>query len=177
MARLFWLSDRWLAEVLVRVARGCRDALPPEVAGRGSVTFESRMLWGVMPDLARRLGARTLLSGEGAWSGSTLPPGDELRDEVGLAGASLARCPAIAAPPLDWWVVARAPERGSLVGIALDRIAPPSPLSSDWYAGRMRAASSCAGTERLSWRPDVEPPARRREAFGGGMADRLAGGC
>jgi hypothetical protein len=53
--RLFHLTDRVLGETLLTLARACRTKLPDKLKPN-SISYESGLVWDLIPEIAKRLG-------------------------------------------------------------------------------------------------------------------------
>jgi hypothetical protein len=115
--RLFSLTDAWLATALLGMSRQAR-----KVAGLAQPdvpTYDSRLVWGILPELARRLGTpRRLVLEEIDWEIRNLS-NYELRVRLGhtlynVRERSLA----------PWNLLTRIPSNGNPVAIAMDRLHP-----------------------------------------------------
>lgn len=64
MARLHALPDRWLGEEILKLARAVRLEFPEKLSDPHGGTYEPNLVWQVVPELAKRLGATRLLPNE-----------------------------------------------------------------------------------------------------------------
>lgn len=63
--RLYGLADAWLAAALLAAARQAQAAAPHRTPDEG--TYDARLIWGIVPELARRLGVVKLTTNEIDW--------------------------------------------------------------------------------------------------------------
>ncbi len=154
--RLGGLSDRWLANELLRLARRVRADLPAD----GGDGYVGMLLWDVVPEVARRLGA-PLLPTESIDHELRVARGDGLRAAVAAClrnvGPHLLR--AAMRPDEPFCPVAlltRPPGEGNPVTMGLDRVAglaPPTDGLPPWHRMRIPAAHAVMpGT-----RPGADP--------------------
>lgn len=160
IARLHGLPDRWLAGALLRIAREARD--PP----RGARLPTDRhpvavLLWHVVPEVARRLGAKDLLPNEASQADHLeFASPAALRDHAstGLRWL-LAEPPASSAAAA---LLARDPADGNPCAIGLDRVSPPPEPDApeqDWLSSRVCAAARRLGHAPTgSWTPAPAAP-------------------
>lgn len=155
VARLHGLPDRWLGEAVLALARDARDG-PEPLPGRLAEPGNARLLWTLVPEIARRLDCR-LAPGEGgcAWLGD-----DGLRREVGLSMGTLSILSLVAGRggepgPID--LLSHGIGNGSPVAIALDRVAPPPPDADDHCASVVRETCLRRGHgPRTAWNPGMQ---------------------
>jgi hypothetical protein len=58
-ARLYGLSDRWLGEAVLALARKVRAEIPKYGAPNPYGSYNDHLVWQVIPELARRVGCQT----------------------------------------------------------------------------------------------------------------------
>lgn len=162
MERLYDLPDHELGQELLRLGREIRAAVPglgsPLSIGSGYTAF---ILWHVVPEMARRLGAK-------------LGPNEATNPEVKINSPERLRV--MVSRVLQWADVrylaaARQPygdlcpvrvlfheiENGSPIIMALDRVAPPEPDYMDYAARNAREVSCQRGHEEVSaWNPGLQ---------------------
>ena len=159
--RLWNLSDRWLAENLLKLAHRA-VALYPEHLRRIPArwdTYATTLVWDVVPEIAKRLGATAFRPQErhervGALSDL------ELRN---LLGMCIANSPTIEKAWLDvtsapdpWLLLTHEVCNGNPVVFSMDRILPPSVENGDYAARMMRETSRARGFDVASaWRPSM----------------------
>jgi hypothetical protein len=119
--RLYSLTDRWLAEELLRLSRQIRQD-NPQVQPSAQVC-EASFLWHLVPEIARRLGATRFLTNERTDDVAVMYSASELREHTGYAlrnmsQNALGRSPAVT-------LLLNEPCNGNPAAFALDRIAPP----------------------------------------------------
>lgn len=158
MRRIHALPDRWLAAELLRLARRIRSATTYAARAEHD-TYNSSMLWDVIPELARRLGAE-IQPNESLDARLRRLNGDELRMFVGICNANVARGYMKEANDdsdlneLD--ILFHETANGNPIIMALDRIAPPTPDSTDPAATHLRHVSSIRGhAETPTWHPRI----------------------
>jgi hypothetical protein len=167
VARLFGLSDRWLAEGILRLVRELRGALVGPGASPLSDEPPALLLWHVAPELARRLGAGRLQANEAARSDVREARAADLRVALGaalahdVAGLGRGKDPASARAAT---LLGRPAELGNPLAIAVDRIAPPAMPVDDPDGDRiafrvLRRARYLDLPDTASWVPAMLPGA------------------
>lgn len=161
--RLFNLADRWLAEELLRLARAVRAQFPDRVGDPRSLVYESAVVWHVVPEVARRLGATRLLPNEATDPFIRAKSDAELRAVVGgcLNNSSLGRWghdrEALRLGPAE--LLGKDIANGNPVAFAMDRLAAaPAPGADrdDWIARYVREISRSRGfAETPYWSPEL----------------------
>ena len=68
--RLYGLGNAWLAAVLLAAAREAQSAAPQ--LAPGECTYNARLIWGIVPEVARRLGVVRLTTNEIDWESREL---------------------------------------------------------------------------------------------------------
>src|SRR3546814_11383002 len=63
--RLYGLSDRWLGAALLKLARETRAEFPELAVNPHGLSYDANFVWHVVPEVAKRLGARNLRPPEG----------------------------------------------------------------------------------------------------------------
>ena len=63
--RLYGLGNAWLASALLAAAREAQAAAPHRAPDE--CTYDARLIWGIVPELARRLGVVKLTTNEIDW--------------------------------------------------------------------------------------------------------------
>ena len=164
--RLHALPDRWLANETLKLARTVRAGLDP---GRED-GYNGLLLWDVMPEIARRLGA-SIQANEVLDHEVRNCTSERLRELAALCYRNIGRqyLSDAARGDLDLCPVAfltREPANGNPVAIALDRAAPPGPDATDFLARHLAGVSAFRGHPRTpSWHPGLQgDPAPRAEA-------------
>ncbi len=118
LRRLHGLGDLWLAYALMRLSRQARESDPCVRAD--DFTYDTSLVWYVIPELARRLGFQHVAVPEIDWELRSLSPYD-LRIRAGACIKNSARrgdrCSA-------WSLLTRSPCNGKPIGIAADRLQP-----------------------------------------------------
>jgi len=162
MERLHELPDRWLGEEILRLAREIRTAVPglgsPLSIGSGYAAF---VLWHVVPELARRLGA-SLERHEATNPEVKINSPERLRQMVGCVlqwvdRRYLDRACKPEAELCPVRVLFHDVANGSPIVMALDRIAPPEPDYVDFPARHVREISRSRGHEEVSsWHPGLQ---------------------
>jgi hypothetical protein len=114
--RLYGLTNPWLASALLNAARQAQAASPhlkPD-----ECTYEARLIWGVVPELARRLGVVKLTTNEIDWQIR------ELSDyNLRLRAGYTLRNIAYSTRP-GWRELSRDIGNGNMVIYAVDRLCP-----------------------------------------------------
>src|SRR3546814_10346852 len=81
--RLYGLSDRWLGEALLKLARETRAEFPDLAVNPHGLSYDANFVWHVVPEVAKRLGARNLQPNEGISQNIASMNNDALRCTVG----------------------------------------------------------------------------------------------
>lgn len=114
--RLYGLGNAWLAAALLAAAREAQAASPERKPGE--CTYDARLIWGIVPELARRLGVVKLTTNEIDWEIRELSD-YELRVRAGhtLKNISYSTAP-------GWRLLTRDIGNGNAVVYAVDRLCP-----------------------------------------------------
>lgn len=115
-ARLFSLKDAWLAAGILELARKAQRSTPEYSPGQG--TYNARLIWGLVPEIARRLGVIRMATEEIDWEIRELSDYD-LRIRAGYTLANISHC---SLP--GWDMLSREVTHGNPVVFAIDRICP-----------------------------------------------------
>lgn len=117
-SRLYGLTNQWLAAALLRLARDARKStsMRPD-----DCTYDATLVWGIVPELARRLGAVKLEVAEINWEVRTAS-NYELRQRAGYAISNAAERSSFA-----WQMLTRLPVHGNPVVFGVDRLCPGVP--------------------------------------------------
>lgn len=164
LARIHSLEDRWLGEEILRLARRARSENPGLLADPRGTSYSPNFVWQVIPEIARRLGAKPGLN-EATNPDITRSDDRRLREITGhyLANSSLRygmdrqidRGEEITAIAL----LEHEACNGNPVAMAIDRICPPAPegetrndplARSIWSVGRY-----LDGVQVGAWSPAV----------------------
>ncbi|MGX9221873.1 hypothetical protein ACWV27_26270 (plasmid) [Massilia varians] len=114
--RLYGLANPWLASALLGAARQAQASSPhlkPD-----ECTYEARLIWGIVPELARRLGVVKLTTDEIDWHVRDLSDYD-LRLRAGYTLRNIA----YSTQP-GWRELSRDIGNGNMVIYAVDRLCP-----------------------------------------------------
>ena len=170
MVRLHGLGDRWLAAALLRLTRQARVECPG-LSNPFLMVYASDLVWHIIPELARRMGAVNLVANESGLVIYRNMQGQEWRECVGRAVefADLiyySREPdSNRTQPLAVDVLANRFSNGNPVAMAVDRECPPPPRTQDcedFIARRVRDASRTRGHEETAiWSPRLQDLALR----------------
>lgn len=114
--RLYGLTDTWLAAALLKLARAARTSVP---FGPDAMVYESSLLYGLIPELCRRIGTVTLSMVEIDWT-HRLMSNYELRRCCGLTLANVSG----RYPGESWALLSREVVHGNPVMLAMDRLCP-----------------------------------------------------
>lgn len=162
MERLYALPPRWLAREIVSLVGRARE----EVTSGGVAGYQADLardlLWEIAPEIAYRLGET------GARAGSSLGLATagckHLRAAAGFALVALSMDP----PHIGgqaWRRLTRPLTDGNPLAIALDRVAPAGPGSTDLAARHLWSVSRAAGLGTvLEWTPELGAALRGDEA-------------
>lgn len=172
MERLYLLADRWLAAELLRLARSIRNSTKYSSRSGDTDTYNSVLLWDVIPEVAHRLGAPLDLN-ESADQGIRRLESEMFRDFVATCLGNVATSYMAEAKtgkllePVS--VLFHSVPNGNPIAFALDRLVPPSPTCLDRLASEIRNVSVARGLEeQAAWTPSMQhyPRAERRAAAG-----------
>jgi len=177
IARLHGLSDRWLADALLRMAREVRRAHPDRLGDPRGIVYETSFVWHLVPELAKRMGASRLLPNKATDQRFAAADGRELRRLAGIYLRHTAldrwRRPNVAgaerrAGMLPETLLCRAIANGNPVAFAADRICPapaPGDDRDDWIARHVREVSAHRGLEPTPyWTPAMQARGEHRAA-------------
>lgn len=114
--RLYALGNAWLAREILSAARAAQAAAPHRTPDEH--TYDARLIWGILPELARRLGVVKLTTNEIDWEIRELSDYD-LRVR---AGYTLKNIGYTILP--GWRQLTRDIGNGNMVVYALDRLCP-----------------------------------------------------
>ena len=163
MARLHALSDRWLAEALLRLVRTARAAHPC-LQNPHEANYATAFLWQAVPEAARRLGGKLVPNEVGASEFKTIT-NEDFRAILGnyLKNTDLRKYDADAHPerlrPNAVDLLSNGLVNGNPVAMAADRIhlAPPAGVDRhDWIARHMREVSAHRGHPATAeWSPHL----------------------
>jgi hypothetical protein len=168
--RLYALPDRWLAEELLRLSRKLRLEFPDQLGYPAEGTYDSDFVWQLVPEVAKRLGAKILRPNEAVMRDIVTLNDAEFRCCAGaiLKNISLRRWPSNTPPdtPSIAEILAHEIANGNPVAFAIDRFAPAPAKGNDrddWLARHMREISSACGFEPTPcWSPALTPSPRNR---------------
>lgn len=118
--RLYGRTDAWLAAALLKMARAARRSAPGLQCDDG--TDDARLVWGIVPELSRRLGPVRLETAEIDWEIRPLS-NLALRHRIGFTLENLSQDPQLE----GWGMLRRAAVNGNPVVYAIDRLCPGQP--------------------------------------------------
>jgi hypothetical protein len=114
--RLYGLGNAWLAREILGAARAAQAAAPHRTPDER--TYEARLIWGILPELARRLGVVRLTTNEIDWEIRELSDYDlRVRTGYTLKNIGYTILP-------GWLQLTRDIGNGNMVVYALDRLCP-----------------------------------------------------
>lgn len=116
MRRLYGLTDTWLANALIKLVRQAQKAAP--ALQPDDETYPARFVYGLVPELARRLGGVRLETREIDWEIRHLSDYDLRR----CTGNGLLHLEQWALP--GWSMLTREVANGNPVTFAMDRVCP-----------------------------------------------------
>ena len=164
ISRLYGLQDRWLAEALLRLTRDIRDRHPDKFNLLSEMSYSCNLVWHIVPEVARRLGATKFRSNENTKDEFRYCSGFDLRIAAGMSLlhsdiASLG-FDVPGTTPSSEEILGHPISNGNPVVFALDRIAPAAVRRTDrkdWLARHLREISRERGhRETPHWTPDLE---------------------
>lgn len=163
LERIFSLPDRWLAEELLRLARGTRAMFPDKLAYDPRLsTYDRSLVWDVVPEVAKRLGSRNLTEQEASFE-VRAHSGTALREHAGQC----LHCTSInrwldhqANFPSPAELLVHDIPNGNPLAIAVDRLCPAPPREAhadDWIARHVREISRTRGFQETAiWTPALQ---------------------
>lgn len=178
MCRLYRLSDRWLAEDVLRRVRDVRADLPNR-SSPDSDEIDAGMLWHLLPEAAHRLGIPEdrFREGERSHDVTRHLNMEQLRVITGLAlqvsdlrDLGLKQWLRAGKPPVESAadVLGNYVTDGNPIVMMLDRLHPAPPAGAeknDWIARHMRRHSASLGYEPTpSWTPEMHACLQTRRA-------------
>lgn len=114
--RLYGLGNAWLAAAMLAAAREAQAAAP--YWAPGDLTYDARLIWDIVPELARRLGVVKLTTNEIDWEIRELSDYDlRLRAGYTLKNIGYSTLP-------GWRQLTRDIGNGNMVVYAADRLCP-----------------------------------------------------
>ena len=157
-ARLYGLTNAWLAAALLAAARQAQAASPD--LDPSEPTYESRLIWGIVPELARRLGVVKLTTKEIDWEIRELS-NYQLRLRAGYTIKNIA----CSARP-GWRTLTRDMGNGNGVVYAIDRLCPGRMGDrEDPVVRSLTELSLCRGRPYAGiWTPALNLPAPELES-------------
>ena len=112
--RLFGLTDAWLAAAILSIARKAQASTPEHTPGQ--CTYNARLIWGIVPEIARRMGVVRMTTDEIDWEVRELSD-YELRIRLGHTLANIGHC---SLP--GWDMLSREVANGNPLVFAIDRL-------------------------------------------------------
>jgi len=150
--RLYGLGNAWLAAALLAAAREAQAASPERAPGE--CTYDARLIWGIVPELARRLGVVKLTTNEIDWEVRGLSDYD-LRVRAGhtLKNISYSTVP-------GWRLLTRDIANGNAVVYAVDRLCPGRMGDrEDPIVRNLTELAVCRGRPYAGvWTPEINLP-------------------
>ena len=172
MARLHELSDRWLAEEVLRLARRAREEFPDMLGNTTAEGYDTELVWRVIPEIGRRLGVTRFQPNEAPHPHVSHLSDLDLRVYAAscIAGWSLDRASREALPNAltASILLGHEPCNGNPVGMLMDRLCEPAPSRSkqeDGVARIIREVSRVRGHEETAkWSPELNKKPTPKEA-------------
>ena len=150
VARLYSLTDTWLASAILVIARK-GQASTPEHRPDDCPTYNSRLIWGIVPEIARRLGVIKMTTNEIDWEIRELSD-YALRVRTGytLANIGYSTLP-------GWDQLGRDVIHGNAIAFAVDRICPGRIGDrDDPITKRLEEIAACRGSVFTGvWTPEI----------------------
>jgi hypothetical protein len=158
--RLFGLEDRWLAAELLRLARTIRERTQYGARSGEHDTYNSALLWDVIPEVAYRLGGRLMLN-EATDYDLKVAQGVDFRNHVAIYLKNVATCyfrDADRGEQLEpVAILFREAWNGNPIVMALDRITPPDLEAADILAQDMVSMARTRGHVPTGrWHPSMQ---------------------
>lgn len=152
--RLYGLSNRWLAQALLTLSRTARRAAP--ALRPDDTRLDSRLVWDIAPEIARRLGATRFLPLEAHADFARMSLGNlrsRLADCLGFTGS-------YRNSGLAWALLTLPAEKGNVVACALDRLCVLEGFAPDDTCDMLcrSVATACLLQRKRQstvWRPDI----------------------
>lgn len=161
--RIYYLPDRWLAEELLRLVRQVRAELPDQLSFADRATSHAcSLVWDVVPEIARRLGSRSLSPDESRDPKVTDCEHDILRQYAGicLKFSALSALVEQRCPDSVTRLLVREISEGNPIAIGLDRLSLASGTTppQDLIARHMSEWSRANGLDEVAaWQPNLLP--------------------
>lgn len=160
--RLYGLGNAWLAAALLAAAREAQVASPE--CAPGEYTYDARLIWGIVPELARRLGVVKLTTNEIDWEMRGLS-NYQLRVRAGhtLKNISYSTAP-------GWRLLTRDIANGNAVVYAVDRLCPGRLGDrEDPIVRNLTELAACRGRPYAGvWTPEINLPEHAEPLLGEG---------
>lgn len=160
--RLYGLGNAWLAAALLAAAREAQATSPERAPGE--CTYDARLIWGIVPELARRLGVVKLTTNEIDWEVRDLSD-YELRVRAGhtLKNISYSTAP-------GWRLLTRDIAHGNAVVYAVDRLCPGRMGDrEDPIVRNLTELAACRGRPYAGvWTPEINLPEHAEPLLGEG---------
>lgn len=153
IVRLYGLTDRWLGQEILQLARQGRQDRQDKLSDPGNENYDTSFVWNLAPEIARRLGAGPLQLNESRSIRLRSASDRELREMTGLflSNNSLDRMSRNFDMSYEDALCSRVSEsleilgrefvNGNPIAIAIDRICEPAPADNDrrdWIARHTR---------------------------------------
>lgn len=158
ISRLFDLDHHALGEALLAHARASRARWPDSLR-RDDCCYNAGFVWDLIPDVAFRLGATTLIAGERQDEFLGQACGIDYRHMVSSFLFHVSRRFAAdldADTPTPWDILTNPVQHGNPVAFGLDRLFPPDANADDAAARHIREAAHLRGhADTHAWTPDL----------------------
>lgn len=160
IGRLFALEDRWLAAELLRLVRTIRERTQYSTRHGDQDTYNSSLLWDVIPEVAYRLGGRLMLNESTDFDLKTAQ-GVDFRNHVAIYLNNVATSYFRGADHGEQLnpvaILFRCTWNGNPIAMALDRIAPPELDAADLLAKDMVSMATTRGHAPTGcWHPSMQ---------------------
>ena len=163
--RIYSLSNRWLGEELIRLARRVRADFPDELGHPYAKEREVDFVWHIIPEISKRLGVTKFLPNERNNGDISSRDNQQLRiflgvflHEVNLSRWCLKHFPHETFPKAGE-ILCNTITLGNPILFAMNKISEPFPPEQDdidWFSNEIRKFSVEQGHEETAiWNPDL----------------------
>ena len=154
--RLYRLANRWLAEELLKLARNMQRVVRAQGWHPTDPVYESKFAWGIIPEVAYRLGATRFGSEERLDFELRKMDNAALRERAGFCLLNLSL------RDETYALLTREAANGNPLVYAIDRLSPAT--ADDPIGRRLREIAQYRGTSFSGiWTPEIMLPRERKQ--------------
>lgn len=152
ISRLFGLTDRWLGEALISLARSARAEVPQ--LRPDNFIYDDTFVWHVVPEIAHRLGVTQFQAFEREDYEIRRYSNQELRERAGYCLGNISSSCYYAKP--GWSLLLHESANGNPVVFAVDRLAGGDIKDPDVITRRLVEIAGYRGVEYAGrWTPSM----------------------